>query len=102
MELVSTGLLRAEGRVTGIHFPPNGEVRVWTGIEQWWFKASEQQIETAISLRNVPVVCVGLQRGGKLALLWIREQGSFQLAERETRDLYFAKRWGGVLKRLAK
>jgi hypothetical protein len=102
LELSTAGIVRVEGRISGIYFPPSGEIRIADGNFTSWFKASEEQIEKAISLRNVPVVALGVQKGGKLNLLWVKKQDEIRRSEARERDRYFATKWAGALKRLAK
>jgi hypothetical protein len=102
MELATTGIVRVQGRISGIYFSPTAEIRITDESVPSWFKASEEQVEKAISLRNEPVEAVGIQKGGKLNLLWIRKQDTLRRPERDERDRYFAVKWAGALKRLAK
>jgi hypothetical protein len=103
VELASAGIVRVEGRVSGIYFPPACEIRITDGDGiHSWFKATEEQIDNGISLRNDLVTAVGVHRHSRLMLLWMRKKELVKRYEPDQLDSYFAKRWSGVLKRLAK
>lgn len=103
LELASSGFISAEGRVSGLHFSPNWEIRIsQIDDSQILFKGTEEQIEQALILRNEPVIALGVSRGGKQTLLWIRAKAARREFSREQRNLHFSKRWDAVLKRLAK
>lgn len=101
--LVGAGIVRFDGRVVGVHFPPDaGEVRILVGDDIIALKASDKLVEQAIALRNVPVSGVGTNKGGKFTLLWIRQTDTGERLPKEARNRLYGDRWAGVLKLLAK
>lgn len=99
-DMESPGFVSLTGRVTGVHFSPGYEVRLKGSDDEATLKATAAQVDAALDLRHSDIAALGLQRHGRMTLLWLRARVGRGASTREKRNEYFSKRWDGVLRRL--
>jgi hypothetical protein len=91
------------GTVSGISFDP-GPSEIWIKTEQGALlrcTSRPELIDSALSLRSVPIEALLVRGAEKPRLLWLKPKGEWQPANHEQKMEYLFNRWSAVLERLA-